>query len=288
MNISQLLSWTQNQLRFSADDSSADDSSVEAEILLRHALQIDRVTLYSSLDASASKAAFQSLGSLLQRRLSGEPISYITGYREFYGMELEVTPAVLIPRQETESLVEKAIEFLENRTPTDMTTIVDVGTGSGAIAIAISSHLPLAKIYATDNSSSALSVANTNRKKAQMSQKVQLVQCDLLRGLNARFDMIISNLPYIPTIDIPKLPREVQAEPVQALDGGSNGLALIGRLIKQAPQYLKSRGRLFIEISPQQVSYVLTMAHDSMPGCTVEVIKDLYGNSRIVSIKQSF
>ena len=138
MKISQLLSWTQDQLRFSADDYS-----VEAEILLKHALRIDKVLLYSSLDAATDDRDFQALNTLVQRRLYGEPISYITGYREFYGLELKVTPSVLVPRQETESLVDKAIELLQNNTTNGDRTIVDVGTGSGAIAIAISSQLAL-------------------------------------------------------------------------------------------------------------------------------------------------
>ena len=280
MKISQLLSWTQNQLRFSADDYS-----VEAEILIKHALKIDKVLLYSSLNASTNEGDFQALNALVNRRVSGEPISYITGYREFYGLELMVSPAVLVPRQETESLVEKAIEFLQNNNTNGIRTIVDVGTGSGAIAIAISSQLPLAKIYATDKYSSALAVARTNVKRQRARPNIQLIQCDLLIGLREKFDMIVSNLPYIPTNDIPQLPLEVQAEPIQALDGGSDGLALIARLIEQAPQYLKSHGYLCIEVSPQQVPDILSMAHSSMPDCTTEIIKDLYGSARIVAIK---
>ena len=280
MKISQLLSWTQNQLRFSADDYS-----VEAEILIKHALKIDKVLLYSSLNASTNEGDFQALNALVNRRVSGEPISYITGYREFYGLELMVSPAVLVPRQETESLVEKAIEFLQNNNTNGIRTIVDVGTGSGAIAIAISSQLPLAKIYATDKYSSALAVARTNVKRQRARPNIQLIQCDLLIGLREKFDMIVSNLPYIPTDDIPQLPLEVQAEPIQALDGGSDGLALIARLIEQAPQYLKSHGYLCIEVSPQQVPDILSMAHSSMPDCTTEIIKDLYGSARIVAIK---
>jgi len=280
VKISQLLSWTQNQLRFSADDYS-----VEAEILIKHALKIDKVLLYSSLNASTNEGDFQALNALVNRRVSGEPISYITGYREFYGLELMVSPAVLVPRQETESLVEKAIEFLQNNNTNGIRTIVDVGTGSGAIAIAISSQLPLAKIYATDKYSSALAVARTNVKRQRARPNIQLIQCDLLIGLREKFDMIVSNLPYIPTDDIPQLPLEVQAEPIQALDGGSDGLALIARLIEQAPQYLKSHGYLCIEVSPQQVPDILSMAHSSMPDCTTEIIKDLYGSARIVAIK---
>lgn len=280
MKISQLLSWTQNQLRFSADDYS-----VEAEILIKHALKIDKVLLYSSLDASTNEGDFQALNALVNRRVSGEPISYITGYREFYGLKLMVSPAVLVPRQETESLVEKAIEFLQNNNTNGIRTIVDVGTGSGAIAIAISSQLPLAKIYATDKYSSALAVARTNVKRQRARPNIQLIQCDLLIGLREKFDMIVSNLPYIPTDDIPQLPLEVQAEPIQALDGGSDGLALIARLIEQAPQYLKSHGYLCIEVSPQQVPDILSMTHSSMPDCTTEIIKDLYGSARIVAIK---
>jgi release factor glutamine methyltransferase len=280
VKISQLLSWTQNQLRFSADDYS-----VEAEILIKHALKIDKVLLYSSLDASTNEGDFQALNALVNRRVSGEPISYITGYREFYGLKLMVSPAVLVPRQETESLVEKAIEFLQNNNTNGIRTIVDVGTGSGAIAIAISSQLPLAKIYATDKYSSALAVARTNVKRQRARPNIQLIQCDLLIGLREKFDMIVSNLPYIPTDDIPQLPLEVQAEPIQALDGGSDGLALIARLIEQAPQYLKSHGYLCIEVSPQQVPDILSMTHSSMPDCTTEIIKDLYGSARIVAIK---
>lgn len=283
MKISQLLSWTQDQLRFSTDDYS-----IEAEILLKHALRIDKVLLYSSLDSAIDDRDFQALNALVQRRLYGEPISYITGYREFYGLELKVTPSVLVPRQETESLVDKAIELLQNNTTNGDRTIVDVGTGSGAIAIAISSQLSFTKIYATDKYASALLVAQTNVKRHRFRANVHLVQCDLLRGLREKFDMIVSNLPYIPTDDIPELPQEVQAEPIHALDGGSDGLALIDRLIKQAPQYLKPHGYLCIEVSPQQVPNILLMASNSMPECTTEIIKDLYGNARIVAMRNPF
>ena len=172
------------------------ESLLEAEILLRHALGYDRARFYASLPDEICEESLRRVEILADRRIAHEPLAYIIGRREFYGLELSVSPAVLIPRQETESLVDIALEFARQRS-NDRILVADVGTGSGAIAVALAVNLPAAQVYATDCSTSALAVADRNRHKHGVADRVSLLQGDLLAPLPHSVDMIVSNPPYI-------------------------------------------------------------------------------------------
>lgn len=196
-------------------ESNIDDAPLEGELLLRHTLKIDRVQLYLELDKELTPQQEQTFRGLLERRLNGEPSAYITGRREFYGLDFNVSPAVLIPRPESELLVETALAIAKNR---PLFTIDDVGTGSGAIAISLALELPQTVIYATDISAAALKVARLNCRKHGVSDRVRLLEGNLLEPLPEPVDLIVANMPYVRKSEL-----NPQSEPPLALDGGANG-----------------------------------------------------------------
>ncbi len=259
------------------------DSRLEAEVLLRHALQYDRAQFYASLNEHISAKHIQHIHVLVERRIAREPLAYITGQREFYGLDFLVSPNVLIPRQETELLVDAALAFAREHS-NDGIAIADIGTGSGAVAIAIGVNLPDSLVYATDSSAAALEVANCNRQRHGVANRVSLHRGDLLAPIVQRVELIVSNPPYIANHLLPGLPPEVLREPQLALDGGDQGLEVIRRLLEQAPSKLKAGGRLMLEISPEQLEQVCAMAQEQFPGSNIKCINDLLGLARCITI----
>ncbi|MBB5340569.1 peptide chain release factor N(5)-glutamine methyltransferase [Tunturiibacter gelidoferens] len=225
----------------------------DAELLLLHTLQISRVTLiaYPDRDLSPEQDALYQIA--VKRRLKLEPIQYITGEQEFYGLRLHVTPAVLIPRPETEHLVEAVLKLLPANQPVKL---VDVGTGSGAIAIALAVHLPLAEITAVDLSAEALAIAERNAREHNVANRIYFLRSDLLATIKSpgqTFDAIVSNPPYIPESDRPTLhPQVREHEPATALFAGETGLDIYRRLIPEALSALKPNGILALEIGHEQ------------------------------------
>tara|TARA_B100000530_G_scaffold335503_1_gene287736 strand:+ start:196 stop:1035 length:840 start_codon:yes stop_codon:yes gene_type:complete len=260
--------------------SGSPDSRLEAEILLRHVLKIDRATMFSNLENILDSKQENDIAELVQRRLANEPLSYITGTREFYSLDFQITSAVLIPRQETETLVDEVIKIAKE----NPLKIVDVGTGSGAIAIALAVNLPLAKIIATDISVDALHVAESNIKMNDVFSRINLKQGNLLDVLDEKVDVIVSNPPYIPSNQIEHLQPEVKKEPHIALDGGSDGLEYIRKLIGNCSEKLNNNGHIFIEIDPSQSEEVLKIADTHFPDARTAIIKDLSQNNRVLSI----
>jgi len=258
--------------------SNVDDASLEGEILLRYLLAIDRAGLFSDLDRELSPRQKKEFAGLLERRLSGEPAAYITGHREFYGLDFEVDQHVLIPRPETELLVELALKTARSH---NMTKIADIGTGCGAIAISLAVHLPGAVLYATDISPEALEVARDNLKKHGVADRVILLRGDLLEPLEKPVDMIVANLPYVKEADLPPNGRE----PRQALDGGKDGLDQIKRLGRQAGGKLNMGGYLLLEIGQGQAEMVVDILCKVFSAAAVEVHKDLAGIERAVSLR---
>lgn len=224
----------------------------DAELLLLHALQLPRATLLAHPDRSLTPNQQALYDTLITRRLRNEPVQYITGQQEFYGLLLRVTPAVLIPRPETEHLAESVLHRLPQNRPV---TIADIGTGSGAIAIALAVHLPDAQITALDLSPEALLIARFNAEAHKVSSRIRFLHSDLLSAVPHEevFDAIVSNPPYIPESDRPTLHPEVRDhEPSSALFSGPEGLEIYRRLIPQARAALKPGGLLALEIGHGQ------------------------------------
>jgi release factor glutamine methyltransferase len=240
--------------RFAVDEHLRDNSRRDAETLLMHAASLTRAELLAHPTRELSAGQLTSFEAAVARRLRHEPIQYITGQQEFYGLALAVTPAVLIPRPETEHLVEAVLERIARTEPT---TIADIGTGSGAIAIALAAHLPLARVTAVDLSPTALAVAEANARTHRLDGRIRFLVSDLLEALpldqRGHFDAIVSNPPYVPFSDAPLLhPQVREHEPSSALFAGPDGLAIYRRLIPQAHDALKPGGLLALEIGHGQ------------------------------------
>jgi release factor glutamine methyltransferase len=259
--------------------NGVEDAPLEGELLLRHTLSIDRVQLYIDLEKELTPRQEGAFRRLLERRLSGEPSAYITGHREFYGLDFRVNPSVLIPRPESELLVETALAIARNY---PISIIADIGTGSGAIAVSLAFNLPQAKIYATDISAAALGVALANCRKHGVSGRVLLLEGNLLEPLPEAVDIIVANLPYVSQPEL--APR---FEPPLALDGGAGGIKIIKQLCQQAGGKLKAGGWLLLEIGQGQRAAIAAILHNIFPEGEIEVIPDLGGVERVVCLSLS-
>jgi release factor glutamine methyltransferase len=261
--------------------NNIEDASIESEVLLRYVLGIDRARLLASLDADINPEQRQNFMKLVARRSKGEPTAYITGHREFYGLDLKVNRHVLIPRPETELLVEKAINLCCEYS---YTKIADIGTGCGAIAVSLAVNIPSVTIYATDISAAALEVAGQNGIKHGVEDRIKFLEGDLLGPLPGPVDMIIANLPYVRQRDIPgKGP--LSYEPAAALNGGEAGLDKIRLLCGQAREKLNTGGSLILEIGQGQGEAVRAILHKYFPSADIGIEKDLAGIERIVTLR---
>ena len=276
MNVKEVLDDARKVLT----DSNIEDAPLEAEILLRDTLKKDRVGLYLALDDELSTEQQNAFTDRLARRLDDEPTAYILGYREFYGREFIVDASVLVPRPETELLVEKALEIVRKHT---LSVIAEVGTGCGAVAISLALELPHARVYATDISASALKIARANSRKHGVSDRVRLLSGDLLDALPGPVEMVVANLPYVRKPDLPRS-GPVSREPRLALDGGTDGLDKIRRLCIQAKGLSGPGGFLLLEVGEGQAGTVSTFLHDLFPPARVDVTPDLSGIDRVVSL----
>ena len=269
----------------SLSGAGIEDHLLEAELLLGAALGMDRAALYTSFNEDVPGSSLHRVDKLVTRRLTREPLPYILGYREFYGMSLEVNPGVLIPRPETEILVDEAIR-LARQMP--KLRIVEVGTGCGAIALALASHLVNVDIWATDISRQALATAQANAERHGLRNRVQFIHCDLLSCFSDPIDILIANLPYVSSATISSLEPEIRVfEPREALDGGNDGLRLILRLLAEARRVLRGKGVVLLEMDPHQVGSVETAARSYWPGATTNRHKDLAGLDRVLTIQLS-
>lgn len=287
-SIAEWLKWARERLAGAGVDAPA----LDAELLLAHALRRDRSWVLAHPEYIMTPAEHTLAGQLLSRRIQREPLAYILGYQPFFGLDLLVTPAVLIPRPETEELVEHALRWLNQRAAgrQDILAglrVVDVGTGSGAIALALASAVPELYIVAVDDSAPALEVARLNACRLGLAERVHFIAGDLLLPLAGPFDLILANLPYIPSAELPTLMPEVsQYEPRRALDGGSDGLEPLRRLLAQARTRLAPGGALMAEIGAEQGSLALAAARDLLPDCPARVEKDLAGRDRILIVER--
>jgi len=258
-------------------EKNNEDTPLECELLLRHVLGISRTQLYLDLDHELSPKQEEVFWQLLKRCLNGEPTAYITGHCEFYGLDFYVDPSVLIPRPESELLVEKAISLAQNHR---LLTIAEIGTGSGAIAITLALELPGARIYATDISASALKVALINCQKHGVIDRVYLLHGNMLDPVPEPVDLIIANLPYVRESEL----TGMRFEPLLALDGGRDGMKRIRQLCRQVGGKLQPGGFLLLEIGQGQRKVVTTLLNALFPSGKIKVMPDLSGIDRVISL----
>jgi release factor glutamine methyltransferase len=257
-------------------DSGVADAGLESEVLLRHTLKIDRVQLYLKPGDELTPQQESEFWQLVKRRVSGEPTAYITGYREFFGLDFHVDRRVLIPRPETELLVEKAISLAGDYPGV---TIAEIGTGCGAIAVCLALNLPRARIYATDISAVALEVASLNSDRHGVANRITLLHGDMLAPLPEPVDLIVANLPYVRRAELNDI-----REPLLALDGGPDGLDNIVKLGYQLVYKLRAGGQLLLEVGQGQAVAVTSWLNRLFPGAGIETIPDLAGIDRVVSL----
>jgi release factor glutamine methyltransferase len=269
--------------------------TLAAELLLLHVLGRDRTWLYAHPEEQISAAAAQRFFALLARRAAGEPTQHVTGKQEFWGLEFEVTPDVLIPRPETEHVIEVALDRLAVRAlragrkqtlTGEGLQIADIGTGSGCIAIALAKDLPGATIYATDISSAALAVAQRNAKRHNLAEMVRFLEGNLLDGVSSLLDLVVSNPPYVGRREAETLAREVRDhEPEIALYGGEEGYELYADLIAQAAAHLKPGGILVLELGHNSLPAVHPLL-DAHAWTNVGVTNDLAGIPRVIAAER--
>lgn len=255
---------------------------LNVEHLLSHVLGVRRMELYMQFDRPLGETELGPLRELVKRRGAGEPLQHLLGSVEFFGREFICDGRGLVPRPETEQLVEKVVERLKaqfSETGKGQ-RVVDVGTGSGVIAITLALECPWLEVWAVDREEAALELAGINAKQLGVSDRVKIVQGDLLEGLSGPFDWIVANLPYIPTGQIGTLAAEVQHDPHSALDGGVEGLDLIQRLIEQAPGVLQKNGGIALEIGHNQADAVCHLLQNNFSSVCVE--QDYHGIERFV------
>ncbi len=280
MNLRELLATVKGQL----DSETAD---LDAQVLLAHILHKSRIWIIGHPEAQLTQPQLSAVEAAISRLRAGDPLPYVLGHWDFYGLELEVSPDVLIPRPETELLVENAIRWLK-ASPTRR-AIADVGTGSGCIAIALAMHVPDARILATDISHPALQIALQNARKYRVAKRIDFVQCDLLPPhpgplpTDRLFDLICANLPYIPTKTLHGL-DVYRREPTLALDGGLDGLDIVRRLLNIAPEWLAPNGMILLEIEASQGMSAVSLAYDTFDNANIHLHQDLAGHDRLVEI----
>ena len=273
-----------------------DDAHLEAELLLRHALGLghNRGALLSHLAEphAVEDEALARFETLVQRRLGREPSAYILGTREFAHLDLEVTPAVLIPRPETETVVEEAVRIArrlpssEGRAADQGLVVADIGTGAGPIALSLARALPDAAVVATDVSRDALEVAQRNAARHGMQERIVFLHGDLLAPLTQPLDVLVANLPYVTTSDLAALEPEVRDhEPSMALHGGADGLDLIRRLLAEARAHLRPHAVIVLEIGYNQAETTRAAAAAAFPDAEVRVLNDLAGRPRVLVVQ---
>ncbi len=264
--------------------------ALAAELLLMHAVGSDRAWIYSHPEALLDIDTTRRFFELVAQRAAGVPTQYLTGKQEFWGLEFEVTPAVLIPRPETEHVVEVAIERLGERRRREDLRVADVGTGSGCIAVALAHELRGAEILATDISGAALEIAQRNAERRGVAERIRFAECDLLEAAATEdwlFELIVSNPPYVARNEEAQLPREVREhEPREALFAGTTGTEIYGRLITAASRHLRAGGSFVVEIGYGTAEHIGQLL-DCAAWRDVLVTNDLAGIPRVISAERT-
>lgn len=277
--VGSILKWTGQYFC----EKGVESPRLDAEVLLSHILGKDRLYLYVHFDRPLDEQELTEYRKLVKLRVQRTPVAYIIGHKEFMGLSFAVTPEVLIPRPDTEVLVEAALERLREK---DEPSILDIGTGSGAIIISLLANLPRASGLGIDVSAPALAVTGQNAVTHQVGDRLQLLAGDIFGPLsNQRFDAIVSNPPYIPDKDIARLSPEVRCEPYGALAGGQDGLNFYRRMINEAPGYVNSGGFVALEVGIDQAQAVAALARGGGVFTVEAIIKDYGGIERVLVLR---
>jgi release factor glutamine methyltransferase len=278
--ILKLLHWTTDYFK----RNKVAEPRASAEVLLAHLLSKDRLFLYLNYERPMEAEELAAFRTFVRRRLAGEPNQYITGMQEFWSLPFRVSPDVLIPRPETEVLLETVLEFLGS--PDPEVRVLDLGTGSGAIAVALARELGVISIVATDSSMAALRLAQENALLNQIDSKIHFVCADMFSAFSsasAKFIVVATNPPYVSQAEFSKLSPEISDfEPRYALDGGPDGLAAIRRIIKEASTVLSQKGALIMEIGADQAESVSSLVKDSQHYESYRIIRDYSGLDRVL------
>ena len=275
-----------NSAKQRLDDIGCLTSHLDAQVILAYVLQVERTWLFAHHEYQLTAEQAMAYTQLIMRRMNHEPVAYLVGRKEFYGLDFVVDRRVLIPRPETELLVDAVLNQIELHEQTAL-RVADVGTGSGAIALAIATNAENTSIYAIDVSADALAVARTNVQRLDPRRQVTLLQGDLLMPLPEPVDLIVANLPYISSPAYRTLEADVREyEPQVALEAGPQGLDAIARLLQQAPHYLNQNGVIYLEIGYDQGATVLELARSRLPQNRGVILRQDYsGRDRLVMIE---
>ena len=258
-------------------------AALDADLLLAHVLGVTKEALYAHPDTEISHDAMRRYRELIERRAGGEPVAYLRGFKEFYGLRFAVDPRVLIPRPETETLVDAARELIAGRA----LSVVDVGTGSGAVAIAIAAHDVTVEVIATDISGDALAVARANALSNGVGDRVTFREGDLLEPIGGPVDLVVANLPYLRDDTLQRLVGErasLAFEPRVAVTAGQNGVELIWRAAFDLPRVLGPKGAALFEVDPPLAAQVASLLREAVGGET-RVVRDLAGDERVVVVE---
>lgn len=256
-------------------ENNIDEAHSKARRLLAFTLNVPKEYLIINNEKELSKQDFEYYKNYITRLINGEPIQYIIGKQEFMGIEFNVNKDVLIPQPDTEILVEETIKIAKEY---NKPKVLDLCTGSGAIAVSIKKYVPEAEVFASDVSIKALQLAKINN----IDNNINFIESNLFENINNEFDIIVSNPPYIRTEEIKSLSKEVQNEPLIALDGGQDGLDFYRDIIKQAHNYLKSNGKLCLEIGDEQKDAITQILKSNFNYTNIKYYKDLQGNDRVI------
>jgi len=280
--VARILEWTTGHL----ERHGSETPRLDTEILLARARGCRRIELYTDFDQELSDDQRATMRDLVMRRAAAEPVAYLVGFREFFGLDFQVTPDVLIPRPDTETVV---VELLDRARGLDAPRVLDVGTGSGCIAITVAVRLPGARVTATDISAAAIEVARGNAGNHGVTDRINFACGDLYSALDPgdHFDVIASNPPYVSRGELEELSDDIRLhEPHAALDGGDDGLDIVRRLVSDAAGHLHPAGWLLLEISPEQAEAVTAMVIDTGMFDTPDITTDLANRDRVVAARR--
>ncbi len=281
-NVGELLAWARQRIK----SMGSQDPSLEARLLLMSVTSLSHTDLVAHPELAVTESQLAAFESALNRRLRSEPVQYITGKTEFFGRQFAIDSRVLIPRPETELLVEQALAWINTRS-IDRPRLLDIGTGSGILAVTLAAELDGSTIVATDISSNALEVAAENAMAHGVEERVEFVRCSIAEGVAGRFDLVVSNPPYVLSgfLDGQEAQSELAFEPREALDGGQAGMDVYSKLILALPDLLEAGGAAYVEIDPPVAEQCLDLAEHVLPQADVSILTDLAGLERCLAIE---